>query len=559
MDQVKAQLAVAMKYGFWIGTSIIFLASLGVWFMTTSKLAEESAAQTSAINGAISTVSGVQSELSTLPNEHSHKVMNQMIAARQDEVLESWKTLYERQRDILTWPVKELRQDFVDEFKHMIPIETYVEFPTAEADEKETTLRNQYARYIKNILPSIAEICNTEWTAEFESRGGMEMGMMDMEGGGDYGMGGMMMMGPKVDITGAEDGPLVEWSKGSQETVLKDLFPWRGSMPSTLEVYYSQENIWILKQLLQIVDEVNGEATQSYQAKIHEIRGIGIGKSVKFGAGNISKPGSRATAAGMGMGMGMEMEMEMDDMDMYGGDMMEMGGMGGLAGPGLDPAENRYVDTNMEPIAGATLRTALSSNSPNDAALAVAKRVPVMMSLSMDQRAIHELLSTCGSSPLMVEVKHVRLLPKGNTNSFGGGMMGGMDEMDEMGGEMEMGGMGGMGGMMGGGMMGMGGGGGGAMAADDEFPLDMLVEIYGIIYMYNPPDPVKLGVEQVTEDTVVDGETIGGEKAAPAPAAQPGIPANPTAPATPADEGQTPPVATTTPVTPPAMIPVAQP
>ena len=40
----------------------------------------------------------------------------------------------------------------------------------------------------------------------------------------------------------------------------------------------------------------------------------------------------------------------------------------------------------LEPITGAELRAALTSNSPNDASLAVAKRVPVMMSLNMDQR-----------------------------------------------------------------------------------------------------------------------------------------------------------------------------
>ena len=60
-----------------------------------------------------------------------------------------------------------------------------------------------------------------------------------------------------------------------------------------------------------------------------------------------------------------------------------------------------------------------------------------------------------------------------------------------------------------------------AMEKVDEFPLDMSVEIYGIIYIYNPPDPEKFGVEQVTEDTVIDGatETLGGRQSVrPAPA-----------------------------------------
>ena len=157
-----------------------------------------------------------------------------------------------------------------------------VEFPTDPSKELETTLRSRYQRYIKNILPDLASIAGTEWTAEFERTAGFEGGGMEM---GGMSMGGMGMSGPggtqkDVDITGAEKGPLVQWSNESQNQVLGDLFPWRGSLPTTLEIYYSQENIWILKQLLGIVADLNGEATQPYQAKVHEIKKIGIGKSV---------------------------------------------------------------------------------------------------------------------------------------------------------------------------------------------------------------------------------------------------------------------------------------
>ena len=244
---------------------------------------------------------------------------------------------------------------------------------------------------------------------------------------------------------------------------------------------------------------------------------------------------------GMMGGMMEDMMMDMgDDMDDEMGDDM----VGGGTVVATDPADNRYVNAALEPITAATLRSALTSNSPSDAALAVAKRVPVMMSLNMDQRAVHELIAACGSAQLMVEVHQVRLLPE----MAGGGSMGSMGGMDgdEM--EMEMGmemGMGGMG--MGGMGMGMGGM-GAAMVAEpvDETPLDMSVEIYGIIHIYNPPDPDKLGVEQVTEDTVLDGatETIGGEKVATELATAPVEGELPTPP--PAATG-TPPAATGTP------------
>ncbi len=442
MDQIKTQLAVVLKYGFWIASALVLLGSLGVWWMTTSKLASESASQTSKINNAISTVSSVQSELPTLPNELSHEEMRRLISARQAEVLDSWQTLYDRQRDILTWPVKELKQDFTDEFKDLIPIETFIEFPTAPMDEKETTLLTRYERYIKNVLPDIAKIAKTEWVAAFEASSA-SMDMM-MGGGGYGGMSGMGARRPATDITGAQTGPLVKWSSGSQGQLLKDLFPWRGQTPSSLEVYYSQENLWILKQLLQIIADVNGEARQPYQAKIHEILKIGIGDSVRFGAGNISKPGvNMAGMGGMGMEMMMEMEMDMGSMEDYGG--MDMGGMMTSS----DPADNRYVTAGLVPITGAELRAALTSNSPNDASLAVAKRVPVMMSLNMDQRSVPDLLAVCGSAPLMVAVNQVRVLPKNASASGGGGGMGmGMEDSMDMDMEMSMGGgMGGYGGV----------------------------------------------------------------------------------------------------------------
>ena len=117
--------------------------------------------------------------------------MQRLIADRQDEVLDSWQTLYDRQRDILTWPVKELKQDFVDEFKDLIPIEMFVEFPTEPLDEKETTLLTRYEMYIKNVLPDIAKIAKTEWTAEFEA----SSASMDIDDGRRLDDGGMAAWG----------------------------------------------------------------------------------------------------------------------------------------------------------------------------------------------------------------------------------------------------------------------------------------------------------------------------------------------------------------------------
>jgi hypothetical protein len=513
MDQVKEQLAVVLKYGFWIGSAIVLIGALAIWFLATSDLDQQTEKQIRDIKSDVSTVADYRSKLPTQPNDISHEQMKEMIDERKQEVLQAWQKVFDQQRDILTWPDK-MQDEFLNEFKYAkdpetgkvdknklkLPFEKYETHPPTEEDDNVPPfLLRRYAQYIGEVLPSYAAIAKAEWTADFDkapARGGMGMEM-------EMGMDAMMSGGPTrrkpVGIEGTPEEPVVKWSTSSQDAVLKDLFPWRGKKeyPSELDVYYSQENLWILRQLLQIVRAVNGDAEQPFEAKIREIKKLSIGASVAFDKGSISEPGSNVTAGFGGMGMGMEMEMDMmgEGMDMYSEEAMGGSGMGGTEDAvGADPGDERYVNTAFEPITASTLRGAFTSNDPNQVAIAVAKRVPVMMRLQMDQRSVSRLLAACGSAPLMVDVHQVRQMPKGAASSSGGMDMGmGMEmEMDMgMGMGMEMG--------SGAGMPGAGGAG-----SEEEFPMDLDVEIYGLIYFYNPPSEEALGIEKVTEDTSID-------------------------------------------------------
>jgi hypothetical protein len=173
------------------------------------------------------------------------------------------------------------------------------------------------------------------------------------------------------------------------------------------------------------------------------------------------------------------------------------------------------------------------------------------MRLIVDQRKLPKLLAECANSRLPVEVRQVRVNRQGGGGGGGGmdyGMPGGASMYAGMGGMSGMGGMGapgdtpdsggyggdmpGVGAMMPGvggaemygaggyGASGMGMGMGmGAGAAKDRVKLsstsvhDVPVEIYGIIYIYNPVDKAKLGVEQIPALT----EAL-------APAAAPAVP-----------------------------------
>jgi len=534
MDQLKQSLAVAVKYGFWISTAVILLGAVGIWWVVTGRLVTENEERTRKIEGQVQAVSTLRNQLPTHPNPITHEVMNGLIENRQAEVLQAWQTLYDTQRDILVWPVKELREDFVREFRDLIPIESSVEFPTPPDQEKETSLLNRYRYYIGNVLPDIAEIAGAEWTASLNPDDDPAM----RERNSRPSRADEVMS--SVDITGAEAGPLVKWSEGSQASLIEDLFPWYPDQPSTLEIYYSQENLWILRQMMKIIADVNGQAQQPFEAKIHRINRLSMGKNVGFREGVIEEP---VVAASDGIPEDFQIDGP-EDLDL-GMDGPMMGPNGSMMGPNgelmqeqIDPADNRYLNTNDQPITGSELRAAFASDSPEDAPLKVAKRVPVMMSLQMDQRAVPELLAACGSAPLMVEVKQVRIFPKGQVpaagrrgnpgrfNSRGGARNGPPASVMEYANRRS------------------GNDTSGAQQGVDRFPLDVSVVVYGLIHIYNPPQKEKLGVEQVTAETVVDGESMGGQTEPavpsttssrvvdPAGATAPNPAGNPTSPAT---------------------------
>ncbi|CAN0494661.1 unnamed protein product, partial [Hapterophycus canaliculatus] len=165
----KSDLEFLKQYGFWIGVAIILLGALGVWHTVTSALVAENDSRAGRIRGEISTVTRIRSELADHPNPTSHEQMEEMIEAREAEVLKAWQTVFDAQRDILVWPEKELTKELIDEYRDLIPIEQYVSFPPLPEQDVETELRNQYRYYIDKVLPGIAKIAKAEWTASFDS------------------------------------------------------------------------------------------------------------------------------------------------------------------------------------------------------------------------------------------------------------------------------------------------------------------------------------------------------------------------------------------------------
>jgi hypothetical protein len=632
VDKVKAQLALVKQHSFWVMCGGILIVCLVSWYMSTKAIYTEQQKQKADIEGVFKGLEGIRTSNPKHPNAKTEEGMDAMNLAYSKEVYAAWEKQYQRQADVLVWPASfQEDAEFIQQVDKLRPIEI-VPFPTPITSDLSLPARRIYRDYIDRDLPSLAKTIGTVWRATIQNtdssagEGSYGSGYGSGYGSSGYGssglggaIGGAAMpgsgssgypgasgsgypgtsgypgaSGSEGGVAGArvEDKSIVTWAPENQQQLQNTHFGFvsRVTPPTTLEVLYAQEDLWVLQNIMDIIRAANDDASARHEAAIKHIDFVRIGRSAIGLAGMITPVSGTAAGAGSGMEGGM-----MPGSSMMGSSGMSgpagsptsegattypgagatgsegtmssgmPGGMGGTAAP-VDPAYGRYVDDKYAILDPAKLRAAHSSKSKEDALLAVAKRMPVRMRFRIDQRKMSKMLAECGNSKLPVEVRQVRLnrpaaAVGGNTGGYGsssgygsggsdsgygsgyGGDMAGAMPGAEYGSSSSSGysssssGYGGYGGMSGA-MPGSGypGGsasgapapravGGASSTATVDYNL-VDVEVYGIVYIYNPVNRAQLGLEPAgTAATAPPAIT-------PTPAASPAPPTT-SAPSTP--------------------------
>ena len=90
------------------------------------------------------------------------------------------------------------------------------------------------------------------------------------------------------------------WSGSNQQELLNTHFGFTAApeLPSTLEVLYAQEDLWVLQNIMDIIAAANDGAEARHQAAIKEIHFIRLGRSALGLAGAISPIGSGSSQGG---------------------------------------------------------------------------------------------------------------------------------------------------------------------------------------------------------------------------------------------------------------------
>ena len=564
MDKLKEQLAPVQKHLFWILCVCILLVSLGSWYRATSHLKSEQERLKGDIDAKTNAVKAIQPNH---PNDNTNKEMEAMAKRYGEDVAKAWALLAENQEKVLVWSTTVFDPDFIRVVTPLRPPELKV--GRTLGDEISRDDRVLARNIFEKVLHELPQTIGAKWAAKAQAGGSMGMGGAVPEtagafGGAEAGAAGLEGLPGLANQQKEADDSIVIWNPGNQSDLLTHHFNFvtnESAIPTTLDVLYAQEDVWILQNIMNIIkatNEYNGPISQRHEAAIKYIDSVRIGRTAVAVAGKVTAPGAAGGQGGIGgmggpgmmpgMGAGMDegtmgapMGGGMPGMDGGGDAPPGGGGAGGAggAGPGMaggmpmpgaggsgggaqattiDPADNRYVDKDYKPLKADRLKKAMrgEATDPKDLLLAVAKRVPVRLSFKMDWRRVPVLMAECGNSKLPMEIKQVRVNRQsggglsgegGGMPGMGGGMMPGM-----AGGGMMPGMAGGTGAGMAGGAMGGDQAGGGAFPGMGAFggggtnpnrskvadatndPNEVSVEVYGIVYLYNPVNRTVLGL-----------------------------------------------------------------
>lgn len=617
MDKVKQFLRVAGKHHFWILCGFVTLLTLAMWYVGTASLASQTADDRKKIESAEQQAGAIAAEKNH-PNDTYSGQMDLIINNYKGNLRELWQRQYDEQGEHLRWPVQAgptapgLTPRFVEQVADLRPIETAVPYDPEkkDLDKLKDNLKAEYVNYVKSTaLPDLAKIVSATWkgsdnTSVGGSGGSGGAGYSPSYAGGGGRPGGSGE-GPLLDLNAPKE--IVYWNPENQSFLQNTRFDWRqeiGARPSTLQILYAQEDLWVLEALMKIIARANVDADAPYNAVVKQIQYVKIGADAVGLSGKVmrltplSANGQSPTSSEDAMA---------NPTAGYSPTASSAEGAipGQTLGP-IDPAEGRYVDMNYQPITPEDLRASFTSTDPTKAFLAVAKRIPIRMHLVVDQRKLPKLLAECGNSSLVVEIRQMRVNREmytgggtgGSSGGYGGSGGGGRGYPPGGGGGAPLGGgysgagaggsggaspfggavpvptapggnTGGGGGYSGGSGGGYGGSGsGGAGMEDDKPPHDIGLELYGIVYLYNPvnegmvsalTDGSAAAATDTTDPAAAPATPATPVPATPAPAETtpapmtpaPAAPVDPAAPATPTD-----PAAPAESATPPDVVPV---
>lgn len=456
MTQKLTTQELLKKHHFWIVLGVGgVLLPLGLWFYGVSNVKAMTDTERNAREQWHSRVNSLRPEAH--PNSEFTSIVLDVHKVNSGHVLAGWTKRYDAQKHLVEkWP-SWLTADYQEQIRKCIKEKKPI--PDSIRQAYLNRIKEEFPNLYKKIAGGLREPVQDE--------------VVDMQPGGRQRPPGGS--GSQRNTGGRYSG-LLAWEPSERSRLQSKLGGSWTTPPDTEQMIYTQETLNIYEVLIEEIinkanqDEEGRTAPEHHQATIKKIQALLIGADAEplpiLGTGAASADGMDATGDAGGESAGVVEAPQ---------------ARGGRFGSGVDgtppDGKMRFVDANGRPVPDQKLAPPFAEF----------RMLPVTMKLVMDHRRIPELLALCANSPLPLEVRQVNVSsvrggPGSNQNNqpqqTGFGQQrrpdpsSGSSQLDA---EVELG------------------------------PTDMLVEIRGLIYLFNPPDPALIG----TGTAGVEGEADG--------------------------------------------------
>lgn len=459
MTQKLTTQELLKKHHFWIVLGVGgVLLPLGLWFYGVSNVKAMTDTERNAREQWHSRINSLRPEAH--PNGEFTSIVLDVHKVNSNHVLDGWTKRYNAQKHLVDkWP-SWLTPDYQEQIRKCIKENKPI--PDSIRQAYLNRIKEEFPNLYKKIAGGLREPVQDE--------------VVDMQPGGNRPRPSLQSGGQQRGNPGGRYSGLLAWEPAERARLQSKLGGSWTTPPDSEQMIYTQETLNIYEVLIEEIlnkanqDEEGRTAPEHHQATIKKIQALLIGKDAEplpiLGTGAASADGMDASGdAGGEAAAAVE----------------SSPARGGRFGTGADdtPPDGkfRFVDANGRPVPDQKLAPPFAEF----------RMLPITMKLVMDHRKIPELLALCANSPLPLEVRQVNVSSvRGNPGSsqsnqpqqtgFGQPRRpdpsGGASQLDA---EVELG------------------------------PTDMLVEIRGLIYLFNPPDKNVIGTGTAGTEAEADG------------------------------------------------------
>jgi hypothetical protein len=377
-EQVKEILRQLIKHRFWIAVGFASLFAVIAYFMGSGPVQAKAKEEIGKITNA---EKGVKAYNSTAKPTGDYKpIVEEKTVILGKDVNKAWKELYDRQKDLLTWP--EISRDSIAKWGREYP-----------KDVDNGRVQIAIVNYIEAYPAYVDMVYKTFNPFDYETGKGV-------------------VAAPPKEVLLRPAPFAVEGTK----------------LPTLGKIWAAQERLWVQRTMLDVIRKVNKDAKDWDAAILKEITVLEVGNSTAQDQRSLAK-GEALTEAPDVLSPEQEAAAAASATDSGGGGgggggqmASRMAMMGGMMGGGAGPAAK--ADNSIYYITPADDKGQY-------------KILPVMMTVLVEQDRVQDLLVEMENSPMSIQVKDLELerpssqvkKPEKGDSNAGMGMMMGMGMM----------------------------------------------------------------------------------------------------------------------------------